>query len=339
MKRPLLVGAVLALLFLAFTFFAPTTQAAGLGMHVLRPQEFSSVGQTFDSIRKADEPLYITVPFSLDDRTNLKEWQKSFDYAHEHNIIPIVRLVTHFDTEKQAWSIPTRRDIILLTSALGQLTWPQDKRHVILYNEPNHAAEWGGTIDPHSFAEMTVFGADWLSTEPYDYVILPAALDLAASDTKNTKEAFAYWSEALGSKPEILEKIDAWNSHSYPNPAFSSAPGLKGKNRLDGFRHELAFLKKFTDRELPVFITETGWVKTPTTAKNLTSYYRTALSQVWSDKNVVAVTPFLYAGAPGPFAAFSFVDETGKPTAQWQAFSTAVARERGIFLTDRSVTR
>lgn len=337
MKKPRLVGAVLALLLSVSLFLAPDVSAAGLGMHVLHPQEFTSVNQTFSGIRRADEPLYITVPFSLDDRARTKEWQKSFDFARENNIIPIVRLVTHFDSEKQAWAIPTRKDIVQLTAALSRLDWPQEKRHVILYNEPNHAAEWGGTIDPHSFAEMTVFGADWLATEPHEYVILPAALDLAASDTKNTKEAFAYWNEALGSKPEILEKISAWNSHSYPNPAFSSAPGLKGKNRLDGFRHELAFLKKFTTRELPVFITETGWVKTPTTAKNLTSYYRTALSQVWSDDNVVAVTPFLYAGSPGPFAAFSFVDEHGKPTAQWQAFSTAVARERGILLTDRSL--
>ncbi len=339
MKKAVVWGVFGALIFTLASFFAPSVAAAGLGMHVLRPEEFSSVAQQFSPLRSQEEPLYITVPFALDDVSRLSEWQKAFSYAREQNIVPIVRLVTRFDSEKQAWAIPTQHDIVVFARAFDELEWPQDERHIILFNEPNHAPEWGGTLDPHSFAYMTVFAADWFNTESAPYVVLPAALDLAASDTKSTKEAFAYWREALGAKPEILEKIDAWNSHSYPNPAFSSPATARGKNRLDGFKHELAFLEQYTDRQLPVFITETGWVRSPATAKNLTQYYRTAISQVWSDERIVAVTPFLFAGSPGPFAGFSFMDENGKPTGQWQAFSSAVASVRGIYLTDRSLVQ
>lgn len=328
---------ILALTFLASSIFTAPVQAAGLGMHVLRPEEFASVDETFKELRPETESLYITVPFSLEDTKRLPEWQKAFDLAKEKNIVPLVRLVTHFDTQKNAWDVPTRRDVVQLSQALGKLEWPQAERHVILFNEPNHAAEWGGAVDPESFARITVFSAQWLNTEKENYVVLPAALDLAAPNGKVTAEAFGYWESALEHEPELLQHIDAWNSHSYPNPGFSSAPGLVGKNRLDGFRHELAFLKKYTDRQLPVYITETGWVKNNQTAKNLPSYYRTALQKVWSDDLVVAVTPFLYAGSPGPFAGFSFVDESGKPTQHWQAFAAAVARERGVYLTDRSL--
>lgn len=315
-------------------FQAPKAQAASVGMHVLHPEEFVQVEESFREVR-GNDPLYITIPFSLADLERLPEWQKSFDFAREKNIVPLVRLVTKFEPEKNAWAIPSQKDIVDLARGLNSLQWPQDKRHVIFFNEPNHAAEWGGTINPHEFAEKTDFALNWFQTESAEYVMLPAALDLAASDTSKTKEAFAYWREALGSKPEILEKITAWNSHSYPNPAFSSSPQERGKNRLDGFRHELTFLKNYTSRELPVFITETGWSRAGVVDRKLASYYQQAMTTVWSDPKIVAVTPFVFAGSPGPFAGFSFIDEKGKPTAHWVAFEKALAAQR--LLSDRSV--
>ncbi len=310
-------------------------QAASVGMHVLHPEEFERVEENFRDVRKDSEPLYITVPFALADLERLPQWQKSFDFAREKNIVPLVRLTTRFDTQKNAWEVPSQKDIVDLARGLNTLAWPQEQRHVILFNEPNHAAEWGGSIDPHEFALKTDFALDWFKTESAHYVLLPAALDLAASDTPKTKEAFSYWKEVLGSKPEILDKISAWNSHSYPNPAFSSGPLERGKNRLDGFRHELAFLKKYTPRTLPVYITETGWSRSGVIDRKLTTYYQQAMKTVWSDDNVVAVTPFVFAGSPGPFASFSFVDENGKPTPHWIAFEKALENQR--LLSDRSV--
>lgn len=330
--RPVLL---FALVLGGFLCGARSARAASIGMHVLNPSEFSQVEEAFRPLRQDGEPLYITVPFTLDDLNRLPEWQKAFDLAQEKNIVPLVRLSTRYNPEKDAWEVPTQKNIVDEAKALSSLRWPQTKRHVIFFNETNHAKEWGGSIDPHSFAEMTLFALDWFGTEQAEYVLLPAAMDLAAPDGKSTKEAFGYWREVLGSKPEILDKISAWNSHSYPNPGFSSSPRDTGKNRLDGFKHELAFLKKFTDRELSVYITETGWQRTSVLDKRLASYYSQALKGVWSDPAVVAVTPFIFAGSPGPFSGFSFRDESGKPTVHWTAFERALSG--ASLLTDRSV--
>ncbi len=301
----------------------------GLGMHVLYPREMTAVADQFAPYRAADESLYVTIPFTLADMDRLGDWQAAFDVAREKNIIPLVRLATEYDPEHDYWRVPTRKDIVELTKALNRLDWPQEERHVILFNEPNHAKEWGGRLDPHEFARITDFALDWFGTENAHYALLPAALDLAAPDSRVTKEAFGYWREVLGSKPEILDKITAWNSHSYPNPGFASAPQRSGKNSLRGFESELAFLNRYTDRKLEVFITETGWDTSAVRSSKLPGYYQYALQSIWSDEQVKAVTPFVFAGSPGPFSGFSFRDEKGQPTGNWEAFRQALEANGG----------
>jgi len=328
---------LIALIFSAALLTArPVSAASKFGMHVLRPEEFEQTDKLFAELRKdSDTKLYITVPFVLDDISQEDRWQKAFDYAREHNIVPIVRIGTRFDTEKNAWKIPERKDILDISRALNSLNWPQDERYVILFNEPNHAAEWGGTLDPESFAEMTEFGLDWFNTDGRNYKVLPAAMDLAAPNGSFTLEAFGYWNKALEARPEILNKIAAWNSHSYPNPGFVAAPQRDAKNGMNGYEHELAFLDKHTERDLAVFITETGWKNDRFTRRTLENYYNYTVKNIWSDEKVVAVTPFLLAGAPGPFGGFSFIDETGKPTVQWQAMASVLADEQRRLLTQK----
>lgn len=298
------------------------------GMHVLRPQEIENVVREFAPYRLENQPIYVTLPFALDDIHRLNDWQKAFVFAKQNNVIPLVRIATRFDQEQGAWEVPTKKNIIEISAALNRLNWPQETRHVILFNEPNHAKEWGGRIDPHEFARITDFALNWFGTEQAKYAVLPAGLDLAAPDGNNTKEALGYWREVLGSKPEILDKIAAWNSHSYPNPAFSAPPDRWGKNSLRGFTNELAFLKQFSDREWDVFITETGWDTSTRLEPKLKQYYLIAANKIWSHPQVKVVTPFIFAGSPGPFSGFSFFDETGKPTNQWKAFA-AMLSQRG----------
>ena len=329
------------LVFIGFLFWlslkiaTPVSAMDKMGMHVLHPQEFVKVGELYTESRgEKKAPLYITIPFSLEDVSRLGEWQKAFDYARQENIVPLVRITTRLDSQVGGWKKPNKREIVQLSQALNKLHWPQDKRYVILFNEPNHAGEWGGTLDPVSFAQMTDFALDWLHTDSDQYVLLPAALDLAAANTSNTTEAFAYWQTVLEVAPEIATKIDAWNSHSYPNPGFMAAPSLQGKNSLRGYQHELAFLKNYTDRELPVFITETGWLDRFSQYR-LSANYDYALRNIWSDERVVAVTPFVLAGSPGPFAEFSFVDEQGKPTRQWQSLAQAIRKYQQHLLSQK----
>ncbi len=122
----------------------------------------------------------------------------------------------------------------------------------------------------------------------------------------------------------IFSYIDAWNSHSYPNPGFSASPLLSGKNSLRGFEHELAFLDQYLEKKLPVYITETGWVETKKTGGWLSQYYKYAVQHIWSDVQVKAVTPFVLNGAPGTFEEFSFYDKNGNPTKQFYALRKAI---------------
>ena len=269
---------------------------------------------------------YTTIPITLDDLSDDKktEWQLFFDKSRELKIIPIVRLATRFSPEKNSWIVPNRKEIINQLDFLSGLTWPTDKKHIIVYNEVNHASEWGGRVDPEEYSRILKFVSDWARTEEKNYIILPAAMDLAAPNGHSTLEAFNYLSQMYKFDPDIFSYIDIWNSHSYPNPGFSSVPTKIGKNSLRGFQYELDFLKSKTGNDYKVMITETGWKENAWNSKWLESYYTYAMQHIWSDERVIAVTPFLLKGAPGPFASFSFYDADNEPTNQFYAFRGAL---------------
>lgn len=305
----------------------PQVEAVGqvLGVHILHPAELDAA---VELLRPEKSPFphdawtYVTIPLSLDDLKKADEWQRFFDEARKQHVIPLVRLVTRF--ENGAWAVPTRKDITDEIDFLSGLNWPTDQRYVIMFNEVNHESEWGGHIDPIEYAQTLRFASNWAHSEGNGFVVLPAALDLAAPNGKSTKEAFGYLKAMLATDPDILDTIDIWNSHSYPNPGFSSAPTRTAQNSLRGFEHELAFLKKQTGRDFQVMITETGWVSTPQTRSWLEQYYRYALDNVWSNPAVLAVTPFVLQGDPGPFSDFSFIDRNGHPTSQYHALQAAL---------------
>ena len=130
----------------------------------------------------------------------------------------------------------------------------------------------------------------------------------------------------LEANPEIFNAIDIWNSHSYPNPGFSASPTRVGQNSMRGFEVELKYLKQKTNKDYLVFITETGWIVNASTQRYLESYYTYALQHIWSHPQIVAVTPFLLRGDPGPFKAFTFLDEDSQPTVQYRALQRAMAK-------------
>lgn len=301
--------------------------AAVLGMHVLSPNELADAKELVDFKPDENKWHYITIPLSLNDLDKKAEWQSFFNQAKEQRVIPIVRLATRF--ENGSWKVPTRSDVLQLTRFLSDLEWPTEQRFVIVFNEVNHAAEWGGKIDPAEYAQVLRFTADWLHTEEKNYAVLPAAMDLAAPNGPKTREAFSYLLAMQAADGEIFSVVDFWNSHSYPNPGFSSAPTRVAQNSLRGFVFELNFLKRTTGRDLRVFITETGWADLPSTRRKLADYYTYALQHVWSDPRVIGVTPFVLKGDPGPFAEFGFLDRNDRPTYQYQALQKALERVQG----------
>ncbi len=289
-----------------------------LGIHILHPDELTAANALLDANTTTESWHYVTIPFTYSDLEKPAEWKIFFSKARQLHIIPIIRLATKH--EGDAWVQPDKKHIVEQLDFLSAQTWPTQEKRIIVYNEVNHAKEWGGQIDPQSYADTLEFVSSWAHTQPGDpFKVLPAAMDLAAGNTRDTKEAFAYLNAMVVHNPQIFDFVDAWNSHSYPNPGFAASPQRTGQNSISGFRHELAFLEKLSDRVWQVYITETGWSVTKSLAKWLPSYYQYAIDHVWSDPEVVAVTPFVLRGAPGPFEAFSFLDADGQPTAQYRA--------------------
>lgn len=328
---------IIALFLSGFFWSVSSVSATGYGAHVLHPEELQNVAdETSESRGNKETPLYVTLPFSLKDTQELDRWKSGFAVAKKENIIPLIRLVTRFDTESNAWEVPTQYEIVQFARALNQLPWPQSERYIILFNEPNHAAEWGGQVNPEEYAQITSFSAQWFNTESGNYVVLPAAADLAAPNGSETMEAFTFWRRVLESEPDLLNHLDAWNSHSYPNPGFVASPQRTGKNSLRGFEHELEFLTAYSDREWPVYITETGWKQTTTNVRYMASYYSYAAKNIWSNEQVKAVTPFLWQGSPGPFSAFSLQNENKTFTYQGEALLSLISQSSATLLSDTS---
>lgn len=317
---------VLSLLILFFfLFFTPTAHAetgSVLGIHILSPSEAPQARELLRGNGLPDQWHFLTIPLTLNDLDKKAEWQVFFDYAKEQKLIPIVRLSTR--PENGAWAVPKRADVVKLFAFLSSLNWPSQDRYVIAFNEVNHAKEWGNSIDPAGYADMLRFTSDWAHTEEKHYKVLPAAMDLAAPNGRETKEAFTYLNEMQQADADIFSTVDYWNSHSYPNPGFSSSPYQTGKGSLRGYQTELSYLKEKANLDLKTFITETGWVDTKLNRRWLSNYYLYATQNIWNDDRIVAVTPFVLQGAPGPFTEFTFLDQYGKPTSQYRAYQDAM---------------
>lgn len=306
-------------------FFIPLkTWAYFPGAHLLQTYEL----QSYSEFAPNDGARFVVIPYSLEDRERAQQWVDFMNLANDKKITPILRLTTRFSPEQNAWITPNREEIVSLIDAIDQLPWPSGPRRVIVFNEVNHAAEWGGRIDPQEFATLAKFAAQWLQTEQNEYMVLTPALDLAASHSLSaqnpTADAFWYWEAILTHEPDFLTSFDAWNSHSYPNPGFRSSPDRTERNSLRGFEHELAFVKQHDARDWPVYITETGWNADEVRPNLLANWYEKA-AQIWQHPQVVMVAPFLWQGSPGPFAGFSLYDQNAQQlTAQGQAWLSAV---------------
>ena len=298
------------------------TETKTLGVHILNPGDIDYAIQLLKQADNQDKWHYLTVPLPLDDLSKQKEWQDFFKKCIQYKFIPLVRLATK--VRNNAWIRPNRKQIVEMFAFMDKLNWPTDERHVIVFNEVNHAKEWGGEVDALSYTQILEFTTNWAHTETANYKVMPAAMDLAAPNGVETMEAFNFLNRVDQYNPWLFEQMDFWNSHSYPNPGFSASPTRTGQNSLRGFEYELNYLKNKTGRDFEVMITETGWVDNNLTRSWLTQYYTYAIQHVWSHPQVKGVTLFLLRGAPGPFESFSFFDQANQPTNIFEAFQAGV---------------
>lgn len=247
---------------------------------------------------------YVTVVIQENDR-NKQKWQEAFDHMRELRLIPIVRIATK--PIGSTWARPTSEEIESWVSFLNSLNWVVKDRYVVLFNEPNHAQEWEGSVSPEQYAEISLQYIKALKSSNHDYFTMLGGLDLAAASNGQDMDAYEFFHREFMSKPELKDAIDGLSSHSYPNPGFSGSVNAVGRLSIHGYEWELDLLKSFgITKELPVFITETGWVHNGTDPSGLDSKFETAFSMWSADSRVRAVTPFILSYQSDPFLNFSW---------------------------------
>lgn len=236
---------------------------------------------------------------------NVERWQSIFHQLSGNKLIPIVRIAT--DLEGGVWLRPGENDANLWAEFLSGLYWPTKNRYVQIYNEVNRGSEWGGFVDPEGYARELENVAAKLKSKSDDFFILNAPLDLALADSRDSMDAARFLALMEEAVPGTFTKLDGWASHSYPNPAFSASPFKSGRLGIDGYRWELWQIEPYLEeRDLPVFITETGWDRSVLAEEQVAQNYVSAFGEIWTDPKVVAVTPFIFNWPDGLFHSFSF---------------------------------
>lgn len=321
-----IISSILALSFVIFTFSLParaiyqplSVTNNHVGVHILSPDELSEAAKLVNNDAKGSWG-YVTVPIQATDR-NRQKWTAFMQKCQELKVIPIIRVATLGDGPH--WIKPQDNDLIDFANFLNDLPWPTQNRYVVIFNEVNRADEYGGAVSPENYADILNNAIDIFKRLSDKFFILPSAMDNAAPNGDNFMRWDLYLTRMFSHRPEVFAKIDGWNSHAFGNPGFSSSPALSGYNKADSFKSDLALIKHFTQRKLPVFITEAGWSRANLDERTIATFYNHAFYNLWNNDQVVAVTPFLlFAGAP-PFSDFSLLDKNRLPTLACQTIQT-----------------
>ncbi len=283
------------------------------GIHIIQatPDESSPSASLVNS--SGGDWGYITFIIESKDR-NQGKWQEFFNDLRRRHLIPLVRLATkpineHWETpysgEEQAWA-----------DFLDNLNWPTKNRYIIVYNEPNHAKEWGNKIDAKSYAETLDKIITAVKNKNGDFFILNGGFDSSApSKPPLYEDQLIFMKQMDMAVPGIFNRLDGWVSHSYPNPGFVGLPNGFGRSTIRGYVWEMQQLRNLgVTKNLPIFITETGWKHAEglsydpslPAADTVATYYREAFQSAWNASEIVAVTPFLLSYQESPFDHFSF---------------------------------
>jgi len=300
----------------ALSVYSPLSVANNkFGIHILFPDEVSKAADLINS--SGGDWGYVTIPIKASDK-NIEKWQKFMDDCRKYHVIPLMRLATDGDFFSQgSWSKPDDGDIMDFANFLDTLSWPTQNRYVIIYNEPNRADEWGGMPNAAEYAEILDYAATEFKQVSPDFFVISGGLDNASvNDPKGQAiNEFTFMQQMDDAIPGIFSEIDGLGSHSYPNPGFS-APPSDLRMGVYSFYYQNNFINSLTGKQLPVFITETGWSADTTSYATQVDYYKQTLDSYWNDSNIVAITPFVFNAAE-PFTQFSFL----KGSSQTEVYS------------------
>ncbi len=272
------------------------------GIHILDESDLTDAAKLVNS--NGGKWGYVTIVIR-EDEMNVDRWTRAFNQMKELQVIPIVRIATL--QKDGTWVKPDINDAEKWATFLGSLPWPTKARYIVLFNEPNHAGEWGGSIQPDEYAKISRRYWEELKKNSFNFFVLPAGMDAAASDTRDTLNSQEFFDKMEQADPLIFTLFDGWTSHSYPNPGFSGKPSENGKMSVRGFEWEVNYLAKYhLPTNSPVFITETGWRNNGHDQEMIAQNYKQAFTEAWNNPNVIAVTPFLLRYDAKPFNSFSW---------------------------------
>jgi len=293
------------------------------GIHVSsNPKDLDQAAELINS--NGGDWGWITVVIRQDE-LNFNQWQEYFNKCRRLHLIPIVRIATI--AKEKFWLKPAEETTKKIANFLNQLNWPNQDKFVIIYNEPNQGQEWGGRVSPKEYFEILEYAADYFHQLDKDFFVLSAGLDLAAPDKKPLfMSAEKFYRQGFLYKRAAFEKIDGLASHSYPNHGYIGLPTDYGKTSIRGYLWENNYLKSLgLKKDLPVFITETGWPHKEGGGEGFYSLGQISkliqqAYQFWlNDQKVIAVTPFILNYPHGNFAGFSWLDINQKPYPHYEA--------------------
>lgn len=279
------------------------------GIHILDENDLDDAANLVNS--NGGDWGYVTLVIRKDER-DTGRWQRVFDKMRRLHLIPIIRIATRQFND--GWEKPNLGEIDGWVSFFSSLNWVIKNRYLVIGNEPNHASEWGGEINPEEYSDYLNTFSQKLKKASTDYFILPAGLDASAPNSKLTLGEEEFLKRMIIKNPNIFLYLDGWTSHSYPNPEFSGSQDESGRGSVRTFEWELQLLKSLgVKQNLPIFITETGWAHNMEGSNanfndtgSIAQKLKTAYQIAWNNENIVAVTPFILNYKDVPFNKFSW---------------------------------
>jgi len=282
-----------------------------MGVHILFTSEIELAANLVNS--SGGDWGYVTIPIQSGDR-DMEKWQGFMDGAKKLHLIPIVRLATEGDYfNTTVWRKPNKEDVLDFANFLNSLSWPVKNKYIVVFNEVNRSDEWEGKLDPEEYANLLSYSVTAFKALNSDFFIVSSGLDNAAPNVSGKyMDEYDYMVKMDEAVPGIFGMVDGLGSHSYPNPGFKQMPYILTSQSIYSFNFEKNLAFRLSGKNLPVFITETGWSKDALSENQIASYFKYAFDYVWCDKDVVAVTSFLLQGGQGTFSQFSLINNDGK---------------------------
>ncbi len=272
------------------------------GIHIFSEKDLEDAARLVNSTN--GDWGYITLVITEGERDH-DRWQKVFDQMRRLHLIPIVRIATK--AEGGNWKKPQVEEINNWTAFLNSLNWVIENRYIVIGNEPNHAAEWGGEISPGDYATYLGTFSAKLKEASGDFFVLPAGLDSSATNTRGTMDEAKFLREMIKKEPDVFDHVDGFTSHSYPNPDFSGSETETGRGTVAGFTWEKTYLESLNiSKDFPIFVTETGWSNTSLGEEEIGKRLAYSFENVWNAGRIVAVTPFILNYPQAPFNVFSW---------------------------------